>query len=164
MWFLGKSKSFKPCKRHTDALVALTGDEGRVDEGLNLLKKGRGSVLFISGIQTSKRATELFNKSPKHAKDNIVLGRRAFDTIGNAHETAQWLVRTPNISSLYIITSDYHMLRSQVVFNAVLKNYDICWHPVKGIENKSVLFLFKEYTKYVLATIWHRVVGMKGNI
>lgn len=165
LWFLGKSKSFEACHRSMDALVALTGDDGRVAEGLRLLKEGRGSVLFISGIQTSKRATELFNKSPKHAKDHIVLGRRAYDTVGNAHETAQWLARTPNVSSIYLITSDYHLLRTKVVFDRVLENkYAMCLHPVKGMERKGLAFLFGEYTKYVLAKIWHSVIGMKGNI
>lgn len=165
LWFLNTSKSFPKCERKADALVALTGDTGRISEAIKLLRNGNGDVVFISGIRSAlSRNSKLYRKNPRDFKENIVYGRKAIDTIGNAFETKQWLDRNPNISSFYLITSNYHLLRSKVVFNSVLSDYKICLHPVSGMKNKSTKFLFNEYSKYILAKIWHSFLGMKGNI
>ena len=157
--FLQKVNSYTIGADKKDALVVLTGDHDRISTGVDLLKKKRAKILFITGIQTQKDAAELFKKKARQARNQIALGRRAFDTIGNAQETAQWLARTPHVSSFYLITSDYHLPRSKVVFDSLLSGYEITPYPVPA--EKTTLFLFKEYTKYILASIWHGI-GMKS--
>ncbi|MBN2675786.1 MAG: YdcF family protein [Alphaproteobacteria bacterium] len=160
-FFWKKIQSYAIQNEKKDAVVVLTGDRGRIQEGLTLVKTKKAKILFISGIQTEKDAENLFKQSRQIAKDKIVLGRRAFDTIGNAQETKQWLARTPNVVQFYLVTSDYHLPRSMVVFESLLKGYEITPYPVKS--EKSVLFLMKEYTKYILASVWHSL-GMESRL
>ncbi len=163
--FLNTSKTLYKCEEKVDVLVALTGDKGRISEAIKLLRKGKGNVVFITGIRSAlSRNSMLFRENPRDFKENIVYGRKAINTIENAEETKSWLERNPNISSICLITSDYHILRSKVVFDSILSNYQITKHSIHSMKNKSYNFLIKEYTKYILAKIWHSVLGKKGNI
>ncbi|MHA1540466.1 MAG: YdcF family protein [Alphaproteobacteria bacterium] len=163
--FLDASKSLHKCEKKVDALVALTGDTGRISEAIRLLRKDKGGVVFITGIRsTLSKNSKLFRKNPRDFQESIVYGRKATNTIENAEETKNWLARNPNISSICLITSDYHLLRSKVVFDSILADYKISTHSIHSMKNKSYKFLIKEYTKYILAKIWHSILGKKGDI
>jgi uncharacterized SAM-binding protein YcdF (DUF218 family) len=100
--------------RRADAIVVLTGSEGRIPEGMKLLARGKGRRLLISGVNPATKRKELVGLAP--GSQHLFLccvdvGREARDTIGNADETGQW-VRERHYKSLIVVTSSFHMPRS----------------------------------------------------
>lgn len=116
-----------------DAIVALTGGEGRLQAGLELLEHGKGARLLISGVHSETKREELFaavgGEIPSRASCCVDLGRSAVDTISNAGETAAW-VNEHNYGSLIVVTASYHMPRSLMELQAVLPNTKLVAYPV----------------------------------
>lgn len=115
-----------------DAIVALTGGEGRLQAGLELLDLGKGRRLLISGVHADTSREELFaavgQLTPRSACC-IDLGRGAADTIGNAEETAAWVARN-GYRSLIVVTASYHLPRSMMELRAVLRETQLIAYPV----------------------------------
>ena len=116
-----------------DAIVALTGGEGRLQAALDLLNQGKGQRLLISGVHAETKREELFaavggQVSPK-AACCVDLGRGAENTIGNAEETASWAAEH-NFQSIIVVTASYHMPRSLMELNAVAPHTQFVPYPV----------------------------------
>jgi uncharacterized SAM-binding protein YcdF (DUF218 family) len=97
-----------------DAIVVLTGGYQRIDQAVDLLRKGSGQRLLISGVHpttTSKQIRTMTQSSYDLFACCVDMGYQALDTIGNANETAQW-VHDKGYSSVLVVTSNYHMQRS----------------------------------------------------
>jgi uncharacterized SAM-binding protein YcdF (DUF218 family) len=150
-----------------DAIVVLTGGSNRLDAGFDLLEKGFGKKLFISGVY---RGTEI-KKLLKHWKDEpqsnldccVVLGFEADNTAGNAVETIDWL-RRQNYTSLYLVTANYHLKRALLEFNRIAPNLDIAPFPVAPDHLDLNLWwqspltrnlVLREYMKYIAAYLLH---------
>jgi hypothetical protein len=91
VWSLSRSSS-EP--EPADAIIALTGGEGRLQAAIELLDQGKGSRLLISGVHEETTRVELFDAAggmPKRAACCVDLGRSAENTIGNAGEAAAWI-------------------------------------------------------------------------
>jgi uncharacterized SAM-binding protein YcdF (DUF218 family) len=115
-----------------DAIVALTGGEGRLQAGLQLLDQGKGERLLISGVHTDTSRAELFEavgQLPTRAACCVDLGRSAENTIGNATETAAW-VQKHHYRSLIVVTATYHMPRSLMELRSVLPDTKFVPYPV----------------------------------
>ncbi len=115
-----------------DAIVALTGGEGRLVAGLELLAQGKGRRLLISGVNTDTKREELFAAVGEPAVPStccVDLGRSAADTIGNAEETTVW-VRRNGFRSIIVVTAAYHMPRSLMELRAMLPDTRIVPYPV----------------------------------
>jgi uncharacterized SAM-binding protein YcdF (DUF218 family) len=115
-----------------DAIVALTGGEGRLQAGLELLDLGKGQRLLISGVHSGTSREQLFaavgQLTPRSACC-IDLGRGAEDTIGNAQETASWVSQN-GYRSLIVVTASYHMPRSVMELRTVLPQIELVPYPV----------------------------------
>jgi uncharacterized SAM-binding protein YcdF (DUF218 family) len=119
VWSLTRA-SFDP--ERADAIVALTGGEGRLVAGIHLLERAKGERLLISGVHADTSREELFaavGQLPANLACCVDLGRSAADTIGNAGETAAW-VRENGYRSIIVVTASYHMPRSLLELRAVL--------------------------------------------
>ena len=115
-----------------DAIVALTGGEGRLVAGLQLLDRDKGARLLISGVHTETSRQQVFEAAgqlPVRAACCVDLGRSAENTIGNAGETAYW-VNKHGYHSLIIVTATYHMPRSLMELRAVLPETKFVPYPV----------------------------------
>ena len=115
-----------------DAIVALTGGEGRLTAGLQLLDRDKGARLLISGVHIDTTREQLFaavGQLPLRAACCVDLGRSAENTIGNAHETARWVHRR-GYNSLIVVTASYHMPRSLMELHAVLPETKLIAYPV----------------------------------
>ncbi|MDR3449251.1 MAG: YdcF family protein [Alphaproteobacteria bacterium] len=154
----------------TDGIVVLTGGSERVTTGLELLESGRGKKLFISGVHKGLTLDGIVGSQP--VPDNlrsccIVLGHLAGSTFGNADETDIWM-NLENYRSLRLVTANYHMPRSLLVFHAAMPDIVIVPHPVVPDSVKlddwwrhpgTVDLLVTEYMKYLAAFVRVKVMG-----
>lgn len=155
--------------QHTDAIVVLTGGSDRLATGVALLAKGAADRLFVSGVHRGVEVGDMLRAShvdklelaDKITLGKIVLGHDADDTVGNADETARW-VRAEGISSVRLVTADYHMRRSLWEFHHAMPDIRIVAHPVQpdSVRRRpwwrswaTTSLLATEYSKYVAARI-----------
>ncbi|MGV8997404.1 MAG: YdcF family protein [Parvibaculaceae bacterium] len=150
-----------------EAIVALTGGEGRITEALKLLDDGKGARLLITGVHPEVKPGTIKNavNVPSDKFDCCVdLGRQAEDTIGNATETASW-VRTHGYRSIILVTSTYHMPRAALELRRAMPDLTITPFPVvQGTLHLdgwwdfpgTTRLLLSEYSKYILTLIHAR--------
>ena len=168
VWSLARTSS-DPGR--ADAIVALTGGEGRLQAALELLDQDKGARLLISGVHSDTSREELFEAAgglSRRALCCVDLGRSAENTIGNAGETAVW-VSEHNYRSVIIVTASYHMPRALLELNAVLPETEFVTYPVFPDdvhlsewwrEPYTTGVLAGEYLKYLAATV--RVAAASG--
>lgn len=135
---------------HTDAIVVLTGGRGRVEKGLALLAAGEADKLFISGVDRTVDMRTLVDSGaipPDLSACCVALGHAARNTRENAHETARWMAKE-GLSSLRLVTADFHMPRSLVEFEAAMPEARIVPAPV--------------YSEKVHLEAWWRWPGTSG--
>ena len=112
--------------RATDAIVVLTGGSERISTGVQLLSRGLGRTLFVSGVHQGVDLRDMLRAArlePSTLECCIVLGYEAGDTVGNAAETAAWM-RSRSYESLRLVTSNYHMRRSLLEFGMAMPQVD----------------------------------------
>ena len=141
----------------TDGIVIFTGGGTRLKEALVLFEHKKASYLLISGVNPESELSSQINKMPSN--DRITLDYTALDTRGNAEETAKWVHRH-NITSIRLITSNYHMPRSLLELRPLLPNVTIQPYPVVGeaflktkwwLEASTLRIVFHEYNKFLFA-------------
>ncbi len=117
-----------------DAIVVLTGGEGRVVTGVDLLKDGRGRRLLISGANPGSPPEDIARAAGAPLalfECCIDTGDEAADTRGNATETATWAARN-GYASLIIVTNDYHMPRALLELQAAMPDTRLIAYPVRA--------------------------------
>ncbi|MBI1326755.1 MAG: hypothetical protein GC136_03835 [Alphaproteobacteria bacterium] len=149
-----------------ETIIVLTGGEKRVEEGAALFKEKAAPTLFISGVHLSVKPAEIVPMlSYASRKCCVTLGHKAGDTFSNALESKEWIMKN-DYSSLYLVTANYHMVRSVFLFKLVMPGVKIVPHPV-FLEGFSVydfqfwLVSLKEYAKLYLGLLQaatHRVI------
>ncbi|MDD3371628.1 MAG: YdcF family protein [Alphaproteobacteria bacterium] len=150
-----------------EAIVVLTGGSERVATGVELLRTGNGQKLFISGVHKNLSAERLVKSLsvPDDLRECcIVLGYKAVSTAGNAKETRDWIAKE-KFKSMHLVTANYHMPRSMLVFRAAMPDIAIVPFPVSPENVKladwwahpgTISLLVTEYGKYLIAglSIW----------
>ncbi|MBV1900650.1 MAG: YdcF family protein [Kordiimonadaceae bacterium] len=133
-----------------DAIVVLTGSSGRLEVGLSLLKSGAAKRLLVSGVHpdvVKNELSQLTGAAPSLFKCCVDLDYAARNTFENATETANW-AKTHNFDTLILVTADYHMQRSRVLFNRAMPHINIMAYPVSGPVGFGTLA--REYSKYLV--------------
>ncbi len=148
----------------TDAIVVLTGGSERISAGLELLEAHKGKKLFISGVHPGSSLDQLLRgqKIARETRDCcIILGHAAETTFGNAEETRGWM-EAEHYKSLSLVTANYHMPRSLLIFRAVMPDFEIAPHPIAPESVKledwwrypgTASLLATEYDKYLFAQL-----------
>lgn len=145
-----------------DAIVVLTGGRGRVERGTELLAKSAAPAMLISGVGANVAARDLI--PPQKLKSAtleccVTLGRAARNTRENAVETAGW-VAANGITSLRLVTADFHMPRSLLEFHAHLPDVKVLPDSVESENVRlarwwlwpgTAFLLAGEYNKYLAA-------------
>ena len=149
-------------KTHTEAVVALTGGRYRIAEAVNLLNQGKADKLFISGVSKNSSLDEIKKRQNLEIENesNVSLGHQAKDTFGNAKETIAWLKKN-KITSIRLVTSNYHLERSLIEFRAQAPRLEIIGHPVYSDKVKkkwwkswhTFSLIFAEYNKFLCVYI-----------
>lgn len=123
-----------PSTEKADAIVVLTGVQSRLQEGAQLLQKGLGKRLLISGVNPQIGQSEIRELSGLDAKSFsccVDLGYTAQNTSGNASETQTW-VGANQYHTLIIVTSNYHMPRSLAELKLLMPDIRLIPHPVRS--------------------------------
>jgi uncharacterized SAM-binding protein YcdF (DUF218 family) len=173
-WFAGEMPAAPLAEiPKTDAVVVLTGGTRRVAAGLELLARGDGKKLLVSGVHPDVVKDEIAGADPRVrdlADCCVALGYQATDTIGNAEETARWM-RQERFSSLTLVTATYHMPRSLAEFRRALPEARIVAYPVFPEPFKrdgwwhwpgSAALVILEYHKYALAQLRFGLADLIG--
>ena len=140
-----------------DAIIAITGGKGRIEQATRLLADGKAKRLLIAGADPSVRKVDLVKRlgGKKKLFDCCVdLGSESVDTRSNAEEAKRWLERR-GYTSLRLVTSDWHMRRARYEFNRQLDDrYTIIPDGVRT--EPGFMTLFAEYNKYLLRrlSVW----------
>jgi len=151
-----------------DAIVALTGEGGRLAPAVLLLEHGGGKRLLITGVNklTSKRDLKALLHAGASFDCCADLGFSALDTHGNAEEAARW-ARAHKYRSLVVVTAAYHMPRSLVEFGAEMPEVRLLPYPV-ALEQASpsswqnIRRLHGEYAKYLASVVRTSFDGLVG--
>lgn len=98
----------------TDGVIVLTGGEGRIPRGLDVLRAGDARLMLVSGVDPEVRPKEFaasYKVERKYMRCCITLGFEAVDTRSNAREAARWIAAN-DLKSVRLITTDWHMCRA----------------------------------------------------
>ena len=135
----------------TDAIIVITGGEGRIEHAVDMLGQGKGKRLLIAGADPLVTKDDLVRRLKGRRKLMICcvdLGSESVDTRSNAEEARRWLAKK-NYRSARLITSDWHMRRAAFEFTRQLDGkVKIIPDAVKSEPN--FMTLFAEYNKYLL--------------
>lgn len=153
-----------------DAIVALTGGSQRIEDAIDLLARGFGRRLLISGVNERTGRDEIVRLAGGNRAlvDCCVdLDHRARNTVGNAAETRRW-TRENGFASLIVVTSNYHMPRTiaeldhampdirKIPYVVVTRTLDE--HPW-WLSPGTVRLLLSEYAKFLVVRLRNRMAG-----
>jgi uncharacterized SAM-binding protein YcdF (DUF218 family) len=153
---------------HTDGVIALTGAQGRIARGLDVLRGGQSRRMLVSGVDSEVTPAQFAGEyavSPALYACCLTLGYESFDTTSNAHEAAAWIARY-QIRSVRLVTTDWHMRRAAFdLRTAGPKGLMIVEDAVPSRPSMKVLFL--EYNKFVVRVMawlvgWHETTHHPG--
>lgn len=146
----------------TEAVVAMTGASARLTDAVDLLSRGHGKRLLISGVNNHTGERDIVRTVPnaqRWMRCCIDLDYRALNTHGNAIETARW-VRENGYKSVLVVTSAYHMPRTLMELRREIPGVALVAHPVIGPatprqdwwkDASAIRILGLEYAKYLAA-------------
>lgn len=170
LWFAASVVSMKPqaLDQKTDAIIVLTGGDKRVNTGLDLLSEGKSERLFVSGVNAKVKPEELvalWQGDHEKVLCCITLGYTADTTGANASESRDW-INENNIKSIRLVTSNYHMARSSLIFHQTMPDVEIYKHPVvpddfEPWKSQFWPLAFEEYNKMLLT--WLRLDLLNKN-
>ena len=143
-----------------DGIVVLTGGAGRLEAGLVLLEKKKARRLLISGVNPVVEPSELSRLTgTEEALFACCIDLdRAANTEANAVETARW-ARGHDYKRILIVTADYHVPRSLLLFRRALPEARLTAYPVKG--DWPVVFIVREYNKYAFTLLGAAITGAR---
>jgi uncharacterized SAM-binding protein YcdF (DUF218 family) len=143
----------------SDAAVVLTGGQGRVNRGLEALRRGWSERLLVSGVGREVKPHEFaaeYEVNSGLMACCVTLGYEAVDTRSNAQETAAWIARH-KAKSLRLVTSDWHMRRAAMELRAAAPAGVSIFEDAVPTQ-PSLRILFVEYHK-LLARYLARAFG-----
>lgn len=149
-------------EQRTEAVVVLTGGTGRIERGLEVLKRGWARKLLVSGVDRSVKPHEFakgYRVRPSRMACCVTLGYQATDTRSNAVEVGEWLARE-EIASVRIVTNDWHMQRARMELartapaGITIVSDAVPSHP-------SFSSLLREYNKLLARAVLGAVEGQR---
>jgi uncharacterized SAM-binding protein YcdF (DUF218 family) len=170
VWFAAKTIMMKPydTEQAASAIVVLTGDEGRIDAGLDLFAAQRGAYLFITSVDPSITEQSIREKWASSRETPlpiccIALDYEAETTAHNAQITRDWIDTMQKetgqtVESVRLVTSNYHMPRALMDFKRLLPDLTVYPHPIisdsaRDYDMKYWNLLLEEYHKFMFRAV-----------
>lgn len=148
-------------REKTDAIVVPTGSGGRIERGLQVLRRGDAKKMLVTGVDPEVKPREFaseYKVESRLMRCCITLGSDAVDTRGNAVEASLWVTGN-NIRSIRLVTADWHTPRAMAELEDGLpEGVEIVADAVPSHPSMRTLFL--EYNKLVasrLVRLWSKV-------
>lgn len=173
VWFSWKINSYPQyLETPTQAVVVLTGGRHRIAEGIGILNNHLADKLFISGVPQKVKFADIERQAGVKAYNpyKVELGYKATDTISNAAEIKDWVLKN-KIESLRLITSNYHIPRALEELSVYRLPTVIVVHPVysqKVAKNwwrfgGTFKLIAGEYNKFLYTWLHHRLQNFIGD-
>jgi len=140
--------------QRTDAVVVLTGGSGRIERGLEAIKRGWADRLLVSGVDPTVKPHEFaieYRVRAARMACCVTLGYQAVDTRSNAQETSEWL-RREKVQSVRLVTSDWHMRRARLELDRMAPA-DVTVLADAVPTRPSFSALLREYNKLLARTV-----------
>ncbi len=134
-------------------IVVLTGGKNRIEKGVDLLLKGYGDKLLISGVfMPSEIETKFSLEKEKNElfKCCIFFDQKSKNTLENAKEVVKWLNENKDIKSIILISSYYHLPRSILVLEKKITS-DLKIYPVPAISKNNLRDQFFFHLKLIIS-------------
>ena len=166
LWFVYSmpTESVAPTVQ-TEALVVLTGGQGRVEHGIQMLAQGAAPVLLISGVgehvtvsqMLAEHAPVAVRRAIAASGAEIVLDHVSRTTVSNAGQSTAFL-RDRDIHTIRLVTANYHMKRALREFHDASPEIAIIPDPVFPDEfrrdgwwqhDNTRRLVFSEFYKYL---------------
>lgn len=119
---------FRPAPKAPEAVLVLGGEPLREQFAAAFAKQHPGLPIWVSGGSNREYAEWIFQEAGV-SNQLVHLDYAAVDTLTNFTTIVDKL-KSQNINSVYLITSDYHMRRSQWIGQVVLGSRGIQFQPV----------------------------------
>lgn len=155
-----------------DGIVVLTGGADRINEAMQLLERGLGRRLMISGVNVHSTAEALKRHWPgrEHLFECCIdLDYQARNTYENAIEARRW-ARAQRFTSLILVTASYHLPRARLELQYAMPEALIQPYPVVPLASRInrwwqdpvlMRIIALEFVKYSAASI-RLALGIPG--
>ncbi|MDX2244642.1 MAG: YdcF family protein [Leptolyngbyaceae cyanobacterium bins.302] len=134
------------------AILVLGGDPEREDFAAAFARQHPDLPVWISSGSNQEYTEGVFSDAGIDFT-RLHIDRTAEDTVTNFTTLADKL-RSQGISSVYLITSDYHMRRARIIGEIVFGSRDISLKPVPVPSEKSSEPLLKSVRDGARAILW----------
>ena len=134
-----------------DGVIAYTGGKYRIGTAALIIKNGFKGPVLISGVYPGLDMSKVYQalELTKQQTQQINIDYSAVSTVGNVEQTLNW-VKSNNLSKVLIITSYYHVPRTQLLLNNMADaKTQFVSYPVFS-NNATISLLFSEYIKFLL--------------
>lgn len=108
-------------KEASDAIIVLSGAEGRLEKGIELFAEGYGEHIMLSNSVDFDEDTLHKNDIPK---ERVIQEPKADSTFTNAIYTKE-IMLDRELTSALIVTSEFHTSRTKYIFNKVFEDTEI---------------------------------------
>jgi uncharacterized SAM-binding protein YcdF (DUF218 family) len=142
-----------------DLIATFTGDYGRISYTLKKAKEFNESAkIFISGVYIKNSVKTLYmlqNESLANGSidpNRVEIDYYARNTFENVISTLRYLRKNNGIKEIMVISSDYHIMRIQSLFNSLKTpdaDYQIYYYGIKTSYTgfRNIRILYKEVFK-----------------
>jgi uncharacterized SAM-binding protein YcdF (DUF218 family) len=138
--------------RQPQAVLVLGGATERERFAAEFARKHPDLPVWISSGSNPEYAEWVFNQAGID-RNRLHLDYQAVDTVTNFTTLAD-LFKRNNVHSVYLITSDYHMPRAQVIGEIVLGSRGINFQPVKVPSDRAPESVGKVVRDAARAVLW----------
>lgn len=148
-------------QKSPDLIVVYTGDVGRIEEALKLSEKYPNTHLFISGVNSKNSLKTILEhkKDKRSVKEFLASNEKIVEldylsrnTVENAISTLNHVRKNPLYQDVLIISSDYHLLRANLIMRTLTGEEEKYKFHYKGVTNnyhrqRTIFILCKEVYK-----------------
>ena len=120
-------------------VVVLTGGKNRIEKGFDILSKGYGDELLISGVFMPSEIEAKFSlerEKKELFKCCVSFDQKSKNTLENAEEVEKWLNQNKDIKSIILVSSYYHLPRSMMILEKKIKS-DVKIYPTPAIQKNN---------------------------